>query len=739
MLNKRNSTLLILAITALGFVYRFWLTTMNTFPPGADIGLHESVINSILAPKTSFFYNYYHMGGGISVTNPGYHIFASFVVNMTGAPDYLAQAAVASLFSALMILSVFLLVKLVWGERPAFIAAVLVTFSASDIIMLSWAGYPNIVALTLMPILFYLFLQPSKLSTQKYLAVATVLIGTLFLTHLFSAIVFLTITLFALIAGIVFSRKTDFTFKKALSWLIPIAIGALLVSPYLVGVIPVYFGSEGAITGSVSTISQAVVETRLVPTLILGLAIIPFLLFFAFSKKQTGKFLTLPTVLFASATLIPLVAAQCYLFGFFLDYERFLYFLALPVIVCLALIIMYSANIITKGLGRIKPKLASTHSKIILTIALIGICLCTPLFVLPNAGAYEANYFQVMTPAKYQAIDWARTSTPENSIFVANAEFGWWLSGFAKRPTLSAVYPQYLILQREFEPAKVASNFLKADYIADNGLLELEQAGPFANGSRHDIYAVSNSSVIKPLVFSLNDAGISLLYRANDAPKELKLGAFTDSNTQVANDGNSTTFIITRANQGLRITEEITLFRGVRFAEVTFVFQTDGSVNFDWLQVPFQARGFSVQYANSIGIVDDVSHVVNQIVLPESQLGSDVVMQETSDAYLLVCSLHGGETAQLRFYVGLCPFSADSQTASADYWNSLIESNAKTYLETVSDQPINCFDYRAAISQWNISYIAITDSKMISRFLNDPTFEVAFENSEVTIFKVVNA
>lgn len=738
MVGKQNSTLLILAITALGFVYRLWLTTMNTFPPGADIGLHESVINSILAPKTSFFYNYYHMGGGISVTNPGYHIFTSFIVSMTGVPDYLAQAVVASLFSALMILSIFMLVKLVWGERPAFISAILVTFSVSDIIMLSWAGYPNIVALSLIPVLFYLFLQPSKLSTEKYLTIATLLMGALFLTHLFSAIVFLTITLFALIVGIAFSKRTDFTFKKASFWLIPIAIGALMVSPYLVGVIPVYFGPQAAITGSVSTISQAVVETRVVPMLMLGFAIVPFLLFFAFSKKQTGKLLTLPTVLFASAILIPLAAAQGYLLGFFLDYERFLYFLALPVIVCLALIIMYSVNIITRGLSRIMLNLPLFRLRTVLTLVLIAICLFTPLFALPNAGASEANYFQVMTPEKYQAIEWTRTHTPEGSVFVAEADFGWWLSGFAKRPTLSAVDPQYLILQREFEPAKVASNFMKADYIADNGLLQLEQAGPFANGSRHDIYTVSNSSVIKPLVFSLNDANISLLYHTDEGPKEVKLGAFTDSNTQVANDGNSTTFIITRANQGLRITEEITLFKGVRFAEVTFVFQTEGSMNFDWLQVPFQSRGFSVQYANSIGLVDDVSHLINQIIFPESQLGNDVTVQETSDAYLLICNLQGSSTAQMRFYVGLCPFSAYAQMPNVDYWNGLIENNSKTYLQAVSNQPINCFDYRTAISQWNISYIALTDSKLIPRFSDDPMFKLAYKNSEVAIFKVVS-
>ncbi len=77
MVKQIRKDLLLLGILAAAFVYRLALTTMNTFPPGADIGLHESVIKSITSGKTNFFWNNYHMGGGLSVTNPGYHIFSS--------------------------------------------------------------------------------------------------------------------------------------------------------------------------------------------------------------------------------------------------------------------------------------------------------------------------------------------------------------------------------------------------------------------------------------------------------------------------------------------------------------------------------------------------------------------------------------------------------------------------------------------------------------------------------------
>ena len=47
-------------------------------------------------------------------------------------------------------------------------------------------------------------------------------------------------------------------------------------------------------------------------------------------------------------------------------------------------------------------------------------------------------------------------------------QYGWWFGGFAQRPTLSAVDPQYLSLNREVDNATFASKFLDTDYIIDN-------------------------------------------------------------------------------------------------------------------------------------------------------------------------------------------------------------------------------------------------------------------------------
>lgn len=125
----RNYLLLTL-IVVFSFVYRVVLMLRETFPPGADIGLHNSIIHSITqSGNTNFLWNFYHMGGGSSVTFPGYHIFASYIILLTGLPDYIAQALVVSLFSSLILVVAFLLTRKIWNVSAALIVAFLVAVS----------------------------------------------------------------------------------------------------------------------------------------------------------------------------------------------------------------------------------------------------------------------------------------------------------------------------------------------------------------------------------------------------------------------------------------------------------------------------------------------------------------------------------------------------------------------------------------------------------------------------------
>jgi hypothetical protein len=178
------------------------------------------------------------MGGGVELEFPGYHIFASEIIIMTGLPNYLAQATIVALFSSLTVLAAFLVTQVVWNESAAFVVAFFVAISRFDIEILCWGGYPNIIVLFLIPITFYLFLKKDKLSPTPFLVSTSFLAASILLTHSLSAAVFVGITAITSLFALAFPKAFNESRKNILCWVLPIFIGAILVSPFLASAVP---------------------------------------------------------------------------------------------------------------------------------------------------------------------------------------------------------------------------------------------------------------------------------------------------------------------------------------------------------------------------------------------------------------------------------------------------------------------------------------------------------------------
>ncbi len=701
------------------FIYRYILMTWQIYPPGSDIGLHESVIKTITSNQPSFFINYYHMGGGISATNPGYHIFVAIFITLTGMPDYTAQILVACLFSAVTVLCVFLVVRQVWSKNAAYLAALLATFSGGDIAMLSWGGYPNIVALMLMPIVFYLYLQRNRFSHFAFYAATSLLVGSLFLTHVFSGLIFSAIAMLTLLFCMLLFKRTQFSMRQAISWLIPIIIGILLVSPYLYSTIPIYFNSGGTITGASTATSQALLETRVVSISILVLSVIFGLTFFGLSKLYKGKSFTVPAFLFAAWTIAPAILTQSYLAGLYVDFERFLYFLYLPLIVSVTLLITSLVKlkkpIAKKAIDQLMPTQFYRKLLIFVSGVLVISLFFTPLLAAPWEGLTESNYYQVMTPLKYDAIQWVKANTSEEAVFVADADFGWWLSGFAQRPTLSAVNPQFLILAHEIEPAKAAKNLLSTDYFIDNGFLQINYIDNNTNSLTLSA-RLSGSIVLHPF-FAIKNQNISLLYRLNGEPQHLSLNQLTATQLEVDSGSSWASFTTTSENEQVQVSEAILIQEGVKSAKVSLAVQskTEG-VSFDWLDVPFISSGVPTSYPGSVVFIDQSIQASIPLVYSENQ---SVNIRENSDFYELVIANNGQSSVYFEFSVGF-------------------QEQASKVENAVANQKISSFDYKKTIAAWNVSYVVVTDDTMFTRFDNHQIFSLVYKNAEVEIFKVTS-
>jgi hypothetical protein len=208
---------------------------------------------------------------------------------------------------------------------------------------------------------------------------------------------------------------------------------------------------------------------------------------------------------------------------------------------------------------------------------------------------------------------------------------------------------------------------------------------------------------------------------------------------QVVSDATHASFVTTRENQLFNTTEEITLFKGARFAKISLTLQANVTgVSFDWLHLPFQQRGLPIQYANTIATVDEDMQVLSQMIFPDETLGTTVSLQENSNAYELVYDLEGKNTVQAQFYVGLCQIQADLGVMEQDKVQGLIVNNTNTYLDRVSDLPLDFFNYKDAIREWKVSYIVVRNEDSIPRLVNDAYFSLVFKNDEIAIFQVTN-
>jgi hypothetical protein len=757
---KASITRILLPIIfASAFVYRLILLLWQTYPPGTDIGFHAGVINSITqSGNTNFLWNYYQMGGGVELEFPGYHIFASQIIILTGMPNYVAQALVAALFSSFIVLAVFLVTRLVWNESVAFFAAFFVAISRTDIEILCWSGYPNIVALFLIPVIFYLFIKRDKISTAPYLISASLVASGMLLVHSLSTAVFFGIVAVPFLAAWAFPKMFNESRKSVLCWAPPILVGAILISPFLASAVPPYLNESATLVGT-PAINQALLENRAV-SLEMALALFAcVVLLFLFSKEYKGRFFSLPSFLVAMWLLVPLVLTQDYLFGLYLDSVRFLYFLIYPVLILFALLADYSSRCFAKVVGaycslngkphsftmsfnkktlKIKAKISyKTIYGGFLVSVLLALSLSLPLFAYPWEGVSIQQFYQTMNNSSYQSIEWAKQNTPGGSVFVAEMGYGWWLAGVGQRPTLTDVDLQAMSLAREVSISRNVSYMLDTDYVIDNGYIQVREDGGYL-GRHNPLFLADLNWTNSPYAFfQFNSSQITLLSHKGNNTQSTNLDELSVVGMQlVSENSDSLSIIVNKANSDFNYSEVTTVTKGNLFANMAITVQSNKpDLSLDWLSLVIDSQGvFQQPFNNTLAMLDSGMKVCGQFIFVQSQPKISNLNSQSSCITQLSYNLQSKSQAEIQILVGIYPVS-DREIQNADALKGTLSVNMQN-IAAVPDLPLTTFDYKVALQQYNVSYVANRDFELNRKFAADPTFSLVFSNEEVAIFKV---
>jgi hypothetical protein len=757
MFNITKKQILLFVIFTFAFTYRLILLLGQTYPPGADIGFHASVINSITqGGNTNFLLNFYHMGGEFELEFPGFHIIVAQLTFLTGMSNYVAQAFVAALFSSFTVLALFLVTRIVWNESAAFIVALLVSFSSTDIDIICWGGYPNIVVLFLIPVTFYLFVKKDKISQMPFLVSVSLLVASIFLTHSLSAAVFISIIMVNLLFVLVFPSLFNMSRKSVFNLVLPIIVGLILVSPFLISAIPIYLRESALLTGS-STIAQTLVVDRTIPIKVTIALFAGIPAFFLLSKKLKERFFSFPVFLLISWLLVPLVLTQSYMFGLYMDAVRFPFFLIYPVMILFAVIVDSSSRYLSTVLADSKGwKSLSLHSSksripvkinhkkvysVFLVMFLLILLFCAPIFSFPWEGTRVQAFYQVMDDEGYQGIEWIKQNTPMNSVFVSDMFYGWWLAGFGQRPTINNIDLVAITLTREVSISQNVSYLLDTDYMIDNGYIQVREDGGYLNRHNPLFLANVNRANTPYGFFQFNSSQITLFYHDETGAKSVTPADLTVTDMRLAyTNTDSPAIIINRANSDINYIEIVTVTKANPFANMTIAVQSNKpNVSLDRLELVVDSPGTLLQqtFNDTIAIFDQEAKLCGQLIFEQATPTTTNLCLQNPCTTQLTYNIQDKSKIEIQILVGIF------QVSDSNIQNPIATSSLSSVLHNniqkptiVPDLPITIFDYKAALQQYNVSYIVNRNFDLNPKYANDPGFRLVFINDKVAIFNV---
>ncbi len=389
-----------------------------------------------------------------------------------------------------------------------------------------------------------------------------------------------------------------------------------------------------------------------------------------------------------------------------------------------------------KVLSRITRK--TLYAAFIISITLICV-LTLPLFITPWQGTADQSFYQVMDNPGYQAIQWAKQNTPPNSVFVSDALYGWWFGGFAQRPTLSAVDPQYLTLAREFAPANFAKNVLDTDYMIDNGYIQVREDGGYIGRHNPMFLADLNWTYFPYSFLQFNDSEITVFSQNAGILQSTNITQIPVTSMQlVGAQTDNPSIIVNKANSDLSYSEILTVSKGVQFANITIMLQsTSQNTSLDWINFVLNSEGSFLQpNSSTIAMLDAGTKEVGQLIFSQKQPQVYDYNKQYPCITELSYNLQGQSNAEIQILVGLYPVSDSDISDSAVLNRTLFIHQANAQQQQKNAPALTTFDYHAALQQYSVSYVANRDFELNPKFANDPKFNLVFINSEVAIFKV---
>ena len=743
---------MVLVIFAFSFLFRVAIVFHNSNPPSSDIGLHGSIINLILDQGKLPTWNPYHMGGETLATPPGFHFFVTIVILLTGLSVVTAQVITAAFYSSIIVFPAYLVSRRIWKKSSAgLLAAFFAAVSALSLEMISWGGYTNIVSLSLIITLFYLFFKDIRYQRYRHLFMGALLFAALTITHTFSLFIVAPILGFYLFLMVVGKLRKVENLKiggMLRFFVVSIIAGIVAVLPWILRVFNFYISAseEGAATGGLDN-KNIILANRTVGIVILGLLIvvIPAVYMLRTSRK---KMIDNQSLFLLAWFVVPIVLTQAYLFGIVTDYSRFMYFIDFPGIIIISAglfyLFRYTRIAITKAPKRL-VKLKKTLPITVLIASMFIFIIISPWSIFPDDAMARANYYSTIHEPEATTLDWIRTNTPKESILVADHLYGWWLGGIGERTTLSAADLEFLIYAHELEVAKDAQLLLKADYYFDNGIIQVtDNAGYNVTGTDIEFSIEKENGYDFP-VFRIQEEGVYFYYMTYDHGQIIPGGNRTlaEMNTigqpTVTETEDYVQVKVRYEDDLFKVNRTMTLKRGERFAELSYDVEVKSSkTNLFNIWFPMytgEGGSMTIDYDNLSWYGFYYWNKMFGEVIFQRDLPSEINHIEDEPKKVEMLFRYPNQSIiNIKMLVGV--YNAKDLT-----WPEKVIEKYGEFLESPyqieTTEPIYMWNYLDVLKKYDVSYIISRNRGAYSKFAEDPHFRLILNNDIVAVFQVV--
>jgi len=498
--------------SVLVFTLFFALLSMNDLVLGNDSAVHLAKAEMLLA------------GGKIPMGDyewytPLYHILLSSLIAFTGATSVeqvlFLMKALTALIDWLLVFSVYLMGAKFFGKKYGVLASALLLLCFPLYEINFWGGYTGLLGLTFMCLLF-LYL-PLVRKEFELVMITFIAAFSVVLSHSLATFVTAAILLPYILILLLKSRG-----KYSRAWIAAILGGAIafflyywkpVISRIDTVIVHVFFENKAAVY-QIPFVSFS--------SFLLNFGFILFFavfgVFFAFFKLKKEKKLRFYLIL-ALNLVIPLLLSQSYLFGLYLDYDRFPYYLLPPLAIFAAVSFSFIIDLFFASYRKIRN--GRKRLMQIVTLSIVVIMCVLMLFRFQtisgkiNGSAYDYSACDVNG---YNAAVWLKENFPDATINVAvTKKPGSWFGVYSGKFVIAETDPVV-------EWSKEAESILDLSYEIEHPLTLVR--GYMAKGYTSDENYVLMSGVWRR-VSSLSEQAVFLSFTENGVAQRFNLSSLS--------------------------------------------------------------------------------------------------------------------------------------------------------------------------------------------------------------------